>query len=473
MKNKVRKRVLQIGGFFALLTMMSAEAGLFSRKANTPVPTEPVGASETEDKELTEFEKLQRAFSFFREERDKLNERLEIEQSERKVAEGQVARLRAELEKSQSDVLILKERLKDISGGEVDLDQATQFEEMKRRFLSSQGELQQARKQQGEQEAALKEARQHVLKLRAEVGALETELTKVREQLAMAREKKAEGDEVDRMRVEMASLEQQVAEANRALTQGRARQAEQQTELTRLAMALREKDAELEAARAQATMVERVVVPEPAVARVAVLEEEQVVDVEAAGPTEAEKKKAGNYVVDGNRLLAAGHIGKARGKFERALKLDGLQPGALLGMAACAYFEGSVDSASEKVETLLASYPEHVDGLGLKGIITWRQGDEKRAMDILEMAINLDNNNAQLHNYIGIVKHAGGDLPRAAEEFIKAVELDPDHIEAQFNLAVVLATYEPPRLQEAKKYYENALRLGSDRNEVLEEILYP
>ena len=94
-------------------------------------------------------------------------------------------------------------------------------------------------------------------------------------------------------------------------------------------------------------------------------------------------------------------------------------------------------------------------------------------MEILETAVNLDNSNAQLHNYIGIVKHAQGDLVRAGDEFTRAVELEPDHVEAQFNLAVVLATSEPPRLQEAKKYYENALRLGSDRNEVLEEILYP
>jgi len=95
------------------------------------------------------------------------------------------------------------------------------------------------------------------------------------------------------------------------------------------------------------------------------------------------------------------------------------------------------------------------------------------AVTALRGALEIDPASAQLHNYMGILLHAQDDLSGAAEEFRNAAALDAKHVEARFNLAVILATEDPPQMDEAKRYYEEALKLGSERNEMLEEILYP
>jgi len=54
----------------------------------------------------------------------------------------------------------------------------------------------------------------------------------------------------------------------------------------------------------------------------------------------------------------------------------------------------------------------------------------------------------------------------------KAVALNPNLAEANFNLAVILATDDRPQLDKARQYYQASLRLGNVRDEKLEGILY-
>ena len=91
---------------------------------------------------------------------------------------------------------------------------------------------------------------------------------------------------------------------------------------------------------------------------------------------------------------------------------------------------------------------------------------------MLERAIKQDPKNAQLHNYLGIIRYAQGKRSHAVNELEKAVALNPNLAEANFNLAVILATDNRPQLEKARQYYQASLRLGNVRDEKLEGILY-
>ncbi|MBN1270488.1 MAG: tetratricopeptide repeat protein [Kiritimatiellae bacterium] len=178
-------------------------------------------------------------------------------------------------------------------------------------------------------------------------------------------------------------------------------------------------------------------------------------------------------ISDANALLQRGQVRDAEMRFSEALARDGSLLNALLGYAACRYSYGDFAAARQSIREILERNPQYAEALGLQGIIAWREGDVAAAVSTLRSALDIDPDSAQLHNYMGILLHAQDDLAGAADEFKKAAALDDKHVEARFNLAVILASEDPPQADEAKRYYEEALKLGSERNEMLEEVLYP
>ncbi len=61
---------------------------------------------------------------------------------------------------------------------------------------------------------------------------------------------------------------------------------------------------------------------------------------------------------------------------------------------------------------------------------------------------------------------------QAAEtELKRACQLRPEDPEAPFNLAVLLAAAKPPRLQEAKTFYQTALKNGAQPDPGLDRVL--
>jgi len=195
-----------------------------------------------------------------------------------------------------------------------------------------------------------------------------------------------------------------------------------------------------------------------------------------AEETEAESAPSVDIVMEksekASELFQAGKISEARELFEEVLAIDEQSVSALMGLAACDYAEGKMARANARVNDVLALAEDNADALGLQGILVWRAGNPARALEILQRAASIAPQSTQIQNYLGIVLHSQGRLPEAADHFIMAAELDPTNVEVQFNLAVILATSQPPRIEEAKKYYEQVLQLGGKKNVDLETILY-
>ena len=152
---------------------------------------------------------------------------------------------------------------------------------------------------------------------------------------------------------------------------------------------------------------------------------------------------------------------------------DERQETAMMSKAFALYSGGEIAKAKELLDQILAANPNQVDALGMAGVIAWQEGNLDAAVAQLEKSLSLDDRNARAHNYMGIVQNSLQNTARAEKEFKRAMELDTGYDEPLFNLAVILATSDAPRIDEARRYYERALALGSERNNSLEEILYP
>jgi tetratricopeptide (TPR) repeat protein len=147
--------------------------------------------------------------------------------------------------------------------------------------------------------------------------------------------------------------------------------------------------------------------------------------------------------------------------------------GRLVERAFALYGRGDVQRAKNVLDEVLALDPDHVDALGVRGVIAWQEGDVGGALVILEKALSLSDANPRVHNYMGIVQNSLQQHAQAEQSFRRAISLDPDYDEPLFNLAVILATTGVPRIDEARRFYERSLVLGSERNVNLERVIYP
>lgn len=177
------------------------------------------------------------------------------------------------------------------------------------------------------------------------------------------------------------------------------------------------------------------------------------------------------HINEGNKALREGRVTDAEESFTAALAIDSTALDARMGWAACKYMNGQLPEAKTALDAVLKVEPNNSQALGLKGIIAWRENDLPVASSALNRAIRYDPNDAQLHNYLGIVLHSQGFSGDAVKELNKAIQLNPSLTDAHYNLAVVLSSLRKPRMDEARKSYQNALRLGYPRDEKLEQIL--
>ncbi len=173
-----------------------------------------------------------------------------------------------------------------------------------------------------------------------------------------------------------------------------------------------------------------------------------------------------------NALFERGLTDKSEEIFNEILKNAPENFDANLGLAYCYYTKSYYSRALEIANRLRQDYPENARALKLIGLAEWRRGRLVEAGDALKQALKSEPDSAHLHNYLAVICHALGDYETARHEFLRAIELDGQLVEAYFSLAVLLTSPEKLDLKAAKEYYEKAIQLGRRRNEDLEKILY-
>lgn len=184
----------------------------------------------------------------------------------------------------------------------------------------------------------------------------------------------------------------------------------------------------------------------------------------------ADTQSVFRLVAEGQRALREGNLERAYERFQAALAQKPGLSSALLGMAAVAYQADEIDEARRYVNEVLDADPRNAQALGLRGIIRWREGDTRAALRDCERAVDLDPRDPLLRKFYGITLNARGRTDDAIREMRKAVELDPSDAEAKINLAILLASGRRSDLEEARRFYMEAVAAGAAPDPELERL---
>ena len=113
-------------------------------------------------------------------------------------------------------------------------------------------------------------------------------------------------------------------------------------------------------------------------------------------------------------------------------------------LAVAYYKDGNYEMAFRAAVSANAIYNFYPDAHYVSGLVLWRRGDNKRAIEELRWALMLverftENTGyaSDIHNALGRAYGDGGNFDMALKEFKLALALDPYNTRAQLNLEII------------------------------------
>ncbi len=110
----------------------------------------------------------------------------------------------------------------------------------------------------------------------------------------------------------------------------------------------------------------------------------------------------------------------------------------VLLLATTAHQQGVTDKAQEFYQVLLQAQPDNIDALHYYGILLHQTGRSDDGLASIERALSLGATGAEIHNNKGNILKELKRYPQAQAQYQKALEIDPDNVDALCNLAVAL-----------------------------------
>lgn len=115
---------------------------------------------------------------------------------------------------------------------------------------------------------------------------------------------------------------------------------------------------------------------------------------------------------------------------------------------------------------LLEQYPD--SGFGWKALGASLNAQGKDSLPALQKSTELEPDNAEAHNSLGVALKTHGQLDAAVASYRRALEIKPDYAEAHYNLGITLQ--ELGQLDGAVAYYRRALEIKPDYIEALSNL---
>lgn len=116
-----------------------------------------------------------------------------------------------------------------------------------------------------------------------------------------------------------------------------------------------------------------------------------------------------------------------------------------------------------KIKTLkeiVEKDPKNLPALVELGNLYFDSGQPKEAIEAYSRYLAIKPDNPDLRTDMGIMYRALGDFDRAIEEFKKAAQSDPKHINSRYNIGIVLL-HDKNDIQGAIKAWEEYLKVDS------------
>jgi tetratricopeptide (TPR) repeat protein len=191
------------------------------------------------------------------------------------------------------------------------------------------------------------------------------------------------------------------------------------------------------------------------------------------------------FIAEGRLREAQQQFDKASAAYERAMTLAPNDPDTLLSLVKLDIAQGHADRARTRLETLLATQPDHLFGHGLLGevlaltghpqeadaqfraasrvnpkwIAPWlncgelwlAQKQSDQAIEVIQAGLKVNPGSEELHMLLASAYSAQGQFDQAITEYDVALRLNPRNVLAANNMAVLLVDYkgDPQNLQKA------------------------
>ena len=164
---------------------------------------------------------------------------------------------------------------------------------------------------------------------------------------------------------------------------------------------------------------------------------------------------------EGYAALEAGDLATARAAYDRALRTDPRNRDGLLGLAAIDVRVGDYNRAAESYARVLELDPRDPDAAA--GLIALRGTlDPVEAESRLKSLIATRPDTPVLHFALGNVFAAQSRWAEAQQAYFRAVAMEPENPDYEFNLAVSLDQLHKEKL--ALEHYQRALALAASRS---------
>ncbi|WP_315833191.1 tetratricopeptide repeat protein [Bradyrhizobium prioriisuperbiae] len=111
---------------------------------------------------------------------------------------------------------------------------------------------------------------------------------------------------------------------------------------------------------------------------------------------------------------------------------------SVMGRAVGLYNSGQFDSADVLLESMEQEPLARQRVLHLRGVIALQRGEDDRALDLLDEAIQLDPAHGEAHANMGVLLLKTCQHPQALAAYAAALTLQPDNVAALFGLAQTL-----------------------------------
>ncbi len=192
----------------------------------------------------------------------------------------------------------------------------------------------------------------------------------------------------------------------------------------------------------------------------------------------ADDRKAGRLpdLTAGLSTMAAQAFGKkewdkARNAYREMLKAEPDNPLTLSNLGAVEQQSGHLNEAKNYLLRAVQINPALQQTWIALGLVCHEMGDSYLAVSALSRAVHEDPSDSKAHNYLAVVARSLGWLDAAEAELQRAIELNPKYSNAHFNLALMYLDRNPPSIALAKKHYDQALALGAEKDDAVEEKL--
>ncbi len=178
------------------------------------------------------------------------------------------------------------------------------------------------------------------------------------------------------------------------------------------------------------------------------------------------------FAKDGALASAAKQWQKAKIAYQGMVEAAPDHPLALANLGTVEFRMEEYEAARDHLRRSLSFAPDVAHHWLVLALCYYELEDLDLAMSCLFRARHEDKTDPRVHLYLAVMARDYGWQSAAEIELQRAIILDPQYVDAHYNLAMLYLERDPPSYELARRHYYFALDLGGKPDKEIEKILH-